>query len=147
MVLGLLRQRHSPDEVYSEFAAGEAEGAVLVADKERSITTVFVASGKFFYKFVSAADTSTNPVLVAFLNSIRVAGQPLIKQNNPGIYKAPGVRVADLQISPDVERALCQKNEQVKIEYLKEDEMSKEISESRSKYSRPLIILRKPEPN
>ena len=70
----------------------------------------------------------------------------MIKQTNPVADEGPVVRVGDVKISPEIERALRQGNEKVKVEYIKEGEKGNEISEPRTKYSRPLIILRKPMP-
>lgn len=148
--LALMRKFQSQTEanIFS-FAVGSFIGDVHTDQTEKSYSvSVYMASPKAFYVIWAAADDKKNQVLKKFLHSIRLDNQPLVKQDNPiKLDAVSGVSIASLKTSPIILEALKKKKgEKVEIKYAPENENEPGKTEDTAKYSRPLVILRKPKP-
>lgn len=135
------------DPKISHFTLGDFIGDVYTFEKENSFAMSFyIASSKAFHTLTVSSENSKNPVLVNFLYSIKLDNQPLIKQETQANQKEETkISITSLKTSPIILEALKKKDaEKTKIKYELDN---KEIPEDVTKYSRSLIILRKPRPS
>jgi TonB family protein len=145
--LDFLRKLPRANEIFSEFKSGGIVGIAYTLEGQRFVKTLFIASKNSFYEISAAADSSENVNLVAFLNSIRLAGRSVFKQENAADTVAQELQFSQLSTSLEVVQALRRKGSDVKVEYAKEESKSDTAnSERKISYSRPTIILRKPSP-
>ncbi len=132
----------------SSFEVGDFIGDVFKYEKEKGFSiSIYVASSKASYVVSAYSKNLENSAAEIFIRSIKLANQSLFKQasqaNQP--EEETKISIASLKTSPVILDALRKKNSYTpKITYdLKEGK----LPEDNTRYSRPLITLRKPRAN
>jgi TonB family protein len=142
-----LRRNFSRDQEgkVSRFKIGNFEGDVSTRDNESFGMTVYIASNKAYYTLTVSAETSKHPILTRFLDSVRLGGLPLTKQDNPADDPGPATVLSDLKTSPEILEALKKTNPgEIKIEHnYKEEPKPAQDRPNGTAVIRPLTILRK----
>lgn len=144
--LGWLREslRQSGKFEHSQLTLGKFIGDVLIYSEKRYSIQFYLASGKGYYQIRAAAETASNPVLLEFLNSIRLDGQPLTKQDTPAVFTQDAVPIQKLETSPIVKEAL-KKPDARKVKVIYDSNAKPSELPSQDGNSRPVMVLRKPQ--
>jgi hypothetical protein len=132
------------DAKVTRFTLDDFIGDAYSYEKEKSFSMRFyMASSKAFYSISVSSKSSDNSISERFLYSIKLNNQPLLKRDiQPSQKGETKISIASLKTSPVIIEALNRKDA-AKTE-LKYDLDNKVTPEDTIKYSRPLLILRKP---
>lgn len=154
--LKMMRQFSSSDRVDAQitrFALGDFIGDVYKYESEKGFSmSIYAASSKAFYVISVSSKDAENRALLNFLHSIKLANQPLLKQDTQinqttAAVEETAVSIATLKTNPIVLEALKRKTAvkvNVTYDFKERDIKGKTLPEDNNKYSRPLITLRKP---
>jgi TonB family protein len=155
--LNMYRQVPSPLKNGSTFTLGDFTGDVYMNLTKGFFTmSAYVASPKAFYLITVSSKDNKSPALNAFLLSIKFGDKPLLKQENPAVSgEEKAVSLASLPTSPIILAALSRKTsgkfqvkyDEEKVKYTGGDDKD-DLNDNPAeviKYSRSLIILRKPQ--
>src|SRR5215213_7793016 len=145
--LRMMRQFPPAQEArVSQFEMGSFSGNIYHYKRENGIwMSIYLASPKAYISVFARANDQKNATVLNFLYSIRLDNQPLFK-NQPSINldNENAVSLASLKTSPIVLSMLKIKDaEKAPVKYALEDAKKDEEADL-TKYSRPLISLRKP---
>lgn len=122
-----------------DFKIGKVDGRARVRNAGQYSISIYVA-GKAFYQITAGADGPNNPVLKEFLASIRVDGQPLMKDAGPP--PTDPVRINTLATTADVREALNVPDAD-KISVTYDSAVTLDTLNPGGPYSRMPLILRK----
>lgn len=147
-LLGIRQYRNNTTPAqYAQLTLGNFIGDSYIFDEKGYSITLYLASKKGFYTISGSAKTSSHPVLLKFLHSIRLGEQALLKQANPTNYAQAAVSIEKYKPSPLIVEALKPSNaKKGKVTY-EEESVTKSVSvdpSTRKDYSQPILILRNP---
>lgn len=126
--------------------AGEFDIDMHTMHGKRSTLTIYAASSKCSLTIVTSSKTSADPVVMAFLMSVKLGDKPFFKESTTPAPKADReVSIRSLATSPIIDEALGHKQiEKIEVEnggFFNDRELDDDTV-----YSRPLLIVRKPRP-
>lgn len=103
----------------------------------------YIASSKAFYTISVSSKTANNSAAENFLYSVKIDDQSLIKRDvQPTTKEEAKIPIASLKTTPAIIAALNKKDAgKTELNYDLDDKV---LPEDTTKYSRPLITLRKP---
>jgi TonB family protein len=134
----------------SQFIIGDFTGDFYEFEDGKSFSvSIYMASSKGFYSVSISSPNGKNALIEKVVFSIKADNQSLFKQQNQTNQdNAPNISISTLKTSPAVLEALKIKDaEKTKIKYDLKTKVSEEIIKDKTKYSRPLITLRKARAN
>ena len=129
----------------NSFTIGEFEGDFHVSEDGRYAIWFEIASKLAYYSISAWAPTADNPVLVRFMNSVRLGDRPLAKQSSPSEDKTTATDLTTLGTSPAIARAMSRKvSENIPVEYIEAVADDAHDAGTKPVYERPLLILFQP---
>lgn len=137
--------RDTPKNNYQDFEIGDFVGRKTTFDTEKNLAmSVAVAIKNKIYLINASARNEDEKTYEKFVMSLMLNGKPLFKSQTSEPTDAPqSVFISTLQTSPEILKALNQKQEKSEIKVVKST-LAPQVNKDERNFSRPLILLRQP---
>ncbi len=139
--------RDAPKNSYQDFQIGDFVGRITTFDTEKRLAmSVAIAIKNKIYLINASAKIEDKKIYEKFVMSLILNGKTLFKsQTSEPPDASPSVFISTLQTSPEILKILNQKQENSDIKIVESTVTSQEEDDVRQSFSRPLIILRRPD--
>lgn len=138
--------RDTPKDNYQDFRVGDFVGRKTTFDTEKTLAmSVAIAVKNKVYLINASAKNEDEKLYEKFVISLMLNGKSLFKSQTSEPSDTPqSVFISTLQTSPEVLKALNQKQEKSEIKIVKSTVTPQEEDKVERNFSRPLILLRQP---
>lgn len=137
----------TPKSNYQDFQKGEFVGRATTFDTEKTMSmSIAIAAKNKVFLINAFAKNDDKSIYEKFITSLMLNGVPLLKSPSADAVIAPrSLFISALQTSPEILDVLKRKRKKFKIEVTTRTGVQENENDAVIDYSRPLIILRKPD--
>lgn len=138
--------RNTTKDKYQDFQVGDFVGRKTTFDTDKALAmSVAVAVKNKVFLINASAKNEDEKIYEKFVTSLTLDGKPLFTNQKSDSSDAPqSVFISTLKTSPEILEVLNQKQEKSKIKIVKGTLSQQDENTDEPNFSRPLIILRRP---